>query len=227
MLDGLETDVEAVIVNRLGGARAARDRPDRRVLPARGPRAGELGGDLRRAADRERRRRLLRGAAGAGAVTEVSSSEARLSTPELDLEVVDAAVVRRTWRLQRCASRFVRPSRPAREVYMVALTTLIHIDPGLRVARNDETRELLVDLFGEPERWAATTTSIVLGAGRDGWCRPSPARPSSSCPVCRATTTSRWPPRSTSTRCRTARCRSASTSAAGSSTAATTAGCRS
>jgi hypothetical protein len=47
-----------------------------------------------------------------------------------------------------------------RDVYMVALSTQIHIDPGLR-AHDDETRELLVDLFGTPERWAATTTSIV------------------------------------------------------------------
>ncbi len=47
-----------------------------------------------------------------------------------------------------------------REVYMVALSTQIHIDPGLR-AHEGETRELLVDLFGTPERWAATTTSLV------------------------------------------------------------------
>lgn len=47
-----------------------------------------------------------------------------------------------------------------REVYMVALSTLIHIDPGLR-AHDAETRELLVDLFGTPERWAATTTPVV------------------------------------------------------------------
>jgi len=47
-----------------------------------------------------------------------------------------------------------------REVYMVALTTQIHIDPGLR-SHDPRTRELLVDLFGTPERWAATTTSIV------------------------------------------------------------------
>jgi hypothetical protein len=47
-----------------------------------------------------------------------------------------------------------------RDVYMVALSTQIHIDPGLRT-HDDETRALLVDLFGTPERWAATTTSIV------------------------------------------------------------------
>jgi hypothetical protein len=47
-----------------------------------------------------------------------------------------------------------------REVYMIALSTQIHIDPGLR-AHDAETRTLLVDLFGTPERWAATTTSLV------------------------------------------------------------------
>ena len=43
---------------------------------------------------------------------------------------------------------------------MIALSTQIHIDPGLR-AHDAETRERLVELFGAPERWAATTTSIV------------------------------------------------------------------
>jgi hypothetical protein len=47
-----------------------------------------------------------------------------------------------------------------RDVYMVALSTQVHIDPGLRT-HDPETREQLVDLFGTPERWAATTTSIV------------------------------------------------------------------
>jgi len=47
-----------------------------------------------------------------------------------------------------------------RDVYMVALSTQVHIDPGLR-SHAPETREQLVDLFGTPERWAATTTSIV------------------------------------------------------------------
>jgi hypothetical protein len=36
----------------------------------------------------------------------------------------------------------------------------VHIDPGLR-GHDAATREQLVDLFGTPERWAATTTSIV------------------------------------------------------------------
>jgi hypothetical protein len=47
-----------------------------------------------------------------------------------------------------------------RDVYMVALSAQVHIDPGLR-SHDAATREQLVELFGAPERWAATTTSIV------------------------------------------------------------------
>ena len=87
--------------------------------------------------------------------------EARvLPLPVLDLEVVDAAAA-----LNVAAPTLhftLRATEPTgREVYMVALSTLIHIDPGLR-PHDDGTRELLVDLFGEPGRWAATTTSIVM-----------------------------------------------------------------
>jgi hypothetical protein len=59
-----------------------------------------------------------------------------------------------------------------REVYMVALSTQIHIDPGLR-AHDPPTRAQLVELFGAPERWAATTTSIV-------WARVETLLPSFS-----------------------------------------------
>lgn len=47
-----------------------------------------------------------------------------------------------------------------REVYMLALTIQLMIDPARR--RYDEpTRERLVELFGAPERWAVTTRSLV------------------------------------------------------------------
>jgi hypothetical protein len=46
-----------------------------------------------------------------------------------------------------------------REVYTIALTAQVMIDPARR-AYDDETRTRLVDLFGEPERWAATTHSF-------------------------------------------------------------------
>jgi hypothetical protein len=47
-----------------------------------------------------------------------------------------------------------------REVYTIALTAQLMIDPARR-AYDDETRERLVDLFGTPERWATTTHSFL------------------------------------------------------------------
>ena len=47
-----------------------------------------------------------------------------------------------------------------REVYMVALTIQLMIDPARRTY-DDTTRERLVELFGAPERWAVTTRSLV------------------------------------------------------------------
>jgi hypothetical protein len=48
-----------------------------------------------------------------------------------------------------------------REVFTIALTAQINIDPARR-AYDADTREALVELFGEPERWAATTHSFLL-----------------------------------------------------------------
>jgi hypothetical protein len=45
------------------------------------------------------------------------------------------------------------------EVYAVALTTQVQIDPALRV-HADEERARLVELFGPPERWASTTRAL-------------------------------------------------------------------
>jgi Family of unknown function (DUF6084) len=93
-------------------------------------------------------------------VTEQLEEARVLPLPVLDLEVVGAAAA-----LNVAAPTLhftLRAGEPTgREVYMVALSTLIHIDPGLR-SHDDETRALLVDLFGESGRWAATTTSIVM-----------------------------------------------------------------
>ena len=47
-----------------------------------------------------------------------------------------------------------------REVYTIALTAQIMIDPARR-SYDDATRERLVDLFGAPERWATTTQSFL------------------------------------------------------------------
>jgi hypothetical protein len=47
-----------------------------------------------------------------------------------------------------------------REVYMVALSIQLMIDPARR-RYDDATRARLVELFGAPERWAVTTRSLV------------------------------------------------------------------
>ena len=47
-----------------------------------------------------------------------------------------------------------------REVYMVALTVQLMIEPARR-SYDHATRERLVELFGAPERWAVTTRSLV------------------------------------------------------------------
>jgi hypothetical protein len=47
-----------------------------------------------------------------------------------------------------------------RQVYMIALTIQLMIEPARRVY-DDETRDRLVELFGPPERWAVTTRSLV------------------------------------------------------------------
>ena len=47
-----------------------------------------------------------------------------------------------------------------REVFTIALTAQINIDPARR-QYDAETRAELVELFGAPERWASTTKSFV------------------------------------------------------------------
>lgn len=47
-----------------------------------------------------------------------------------------------------------------REVYMIALTIQLMIEPARRTY-DDETRARLKELFGAPERWAVTTRSLV------------------------------------------------------------------
>ena len=47
-----------------------------------------------------------------------------------------------------------------REVFTIALTAQINVNPARRT-HDEATREALVDLFGPPERWAATTHSFV------------------------------------------------------------------
>jgi hypothetical protein len=55
----------------------------------------------------------------------------------------------------------LRAGEPSgREVFTIALTAQINVDPALR-SYDPETRERLVELFGEPDRWPATTHSFL------------------------------------------------------------------
>src|SRR5271169_1222874 len=54
--------------------------------------------------------------------------------------------------------RVAEPS--GRQVYMIALTIQLMIEPARR-GYDDVTRERLAGLFGAPERWAVTTHSLV------------------------------------------------------------------
>ena len=46
-----------------------------------------------------------------------------------------------------------------RRLFTIALTAVITIEPSKR-RYDDETRERLYELFGEPQRWASTTTNF-------------------------------------------------------------------
>ncbi len=78
------------------------------------------------------------------------------SLPEFEVVGVEA--------VERAAAPTLRfevraTDRSGLPVYMIALSVLITIEPAKR-SYDGPTRERLVELFGEPERWATTTTSF-------------------------------------------------------------------
>ena len=221
-LEGLESDAEGLVVNRLAEPPAVRHRADRRVLQAGRPGEGQLGGHLGRRPARGRHPRLLRGAARKGgvAVTRGLRRHPPRRAPELrpapTFEILGAEAVRHAAApTLHFAGQVTEPE--GREVYTIALRAQIMIEPAKR-SYDDDTRARLIELFGEPERWGGHHQAVGAARRSTCSCRPSPApRPSRS--RSRATTTSSWRPPSTSTRCPTATCRSRSTSRARSSTA--------
>ncbi len=99
----------------------------------------------------------LEGESAAAPATERAGEEPTdRSLPEF--EVLDAQPV------ERAASPTLRfevraTDRSELPVYMIALSVLITIEPAKR-SYDGPTRERLIELFGEPERWATTTTSF-------------------------------------------------------------------
>lgn len=78
---------------------------------------------------------------------------------ELEFEVVGACPLRYAAAPMLMLDLRVSESR-GREVYMVALTIQLMIEPARR-GYDELTRERLAGLFGAPERWAVTTHSLV------------------------------------------------------------------
>jgi hypothetical protein len=79
--------------------------------------------------------------------------------PDLDFAVLRARPVK--YAAAPMMTIDLQVSEPAgREVYMVALTIQLMIEPARR-PYDDATRGRLVELFGAPERWAVTTRSLV------------------------------------------------------------------
>ncbi len=83
----------------------------------------------------------------------------RQGPPDPEFAVVDARTVRHAAAPMIMLDLRVR-EHSGRDVYMIALTIQLMIEPARR-SYDDATRERLVELFGAPERWAVTTRSLV------------------------------------------------------------------
>ena len=203
VLEDLEPDAEALIVNRMATAARARDRAARRLLPARRDHQGDAGraspaaprwrppwqryfDDLRAAARGERLERDRR------------PRRRRSSSPS------SASSRSRTRRRRRALPRCTSPSPRA------ARSTRSRSRP-----RSRSTRRGAATTTRRASGWSSCSARPSAGARRrtrssgrasTRSCRRSPARPRSRS-RCRARTTSRSRRASTSTRCRTARSR--------------------
>jgi Family of unknown function (DUF6084) len=80
-------------------------------------------------------------------------------SPDLEFAVLGARAVRYA-AVPMLTLDLEVSERSGRQVYMVALTIQLMIEPARR-SYDDGTRERLVELFGAPERWAVTTRSLV------------------------------------------------------------------
>ena len=78
--------------------------------------------------------------------------------PDPDFEVLSARAIERT--AAPTLGFKVRVSDGSkRRIFTIATTTVITIEPSKR-SYDEATRERLYELFGEPERWASTTTNF-------------------------------------------------------------------
>jgi hypothetical protein len=89
----------------------------------------------------------------------VSTEPTPRPPPDTDFAVLGARTVRYAAAPMLALDLQVSESS-GRQVYMVALTIQLMIEPARR-RYDDATRERLIELFGSPERWAVTTRSLV------------------------------------------------------------------
>jgi len=89
----------------------------------------------------------------------VSTEPVPTTPPDPEFAILGARAVR--YAAAPMLALDLQVSEPSgRQVYMVALTIQLMIEPARR--RYDHaTRERLIELFGAPERWAVTTRSLV------------------------------------------------------------------
>ena len=91
------------------------------------------------------------------AIPAVEDGPPAIPAPRFD--VLDAEAVRHSAApLLRFAAHVTEPE--GREVYTIALSVQIMIDPARRTY-DAETKARLIELFGEPERWSATTHAFL------------------------------------------------------------------
>ncbi|MGH2929393.1 MAG: DUF6084 family protein [Solirubrobacteraceae bacterium] len=85
--------------------------------------------------------------------------EQRPTPPDPEFAVLGARTVR--YAAAPMLALDLQVTEPSgRQIYMVALTIQLMIEPARR-GYDDATRARLVELFGAPERWAVTTHSLV------------------------------------------------------------------
>jgi hypothetical protein len=90
---------------------------------------------------------------------EAAVSDAPWTGPQPEFAVLGARPVR--YAATPMLSFDLQVNEPSgRQVYMIALRIQLMIEPARR-GYDDTTRAKLLELFGEPERWAVTTRSLV------------------------------------------------------------------
>jgi len=88
-----------------------------------------------------------------------TSAPERAWSPQPSIEIVGAASHPLALApLLNFSARITEPE--GREVYTIALTCQVNVDPARRTY-DAATRRALIDLFGEPERWGATARSFM------------------------------------------------------------------